>query len=184
MGDLWGRPQRLRRESPENNVGEWCSMRYGIRYNQVELEALAGDSGCKKFHLFLYGRPFKIVTDHKPPESVFNKPTHTSSIRVQRIVNRMMDYDLIVEYRPGKENISDYTSRHPMPLHECSKFELRTTKEVRHYVNYVVMCSTLTVVTKDQVKDATDEDPAPQALKKCINQGWIDTNDARTQKYR
>ena len=96
----------------------------------------------------------------------------------------MIDYDFVVEYRPGKENIPDYTSRHPMRLCECSKFELRTTKEVRHYVDYVVMCSTLTVVTKDQVKDATDEDPAPQALKKCINQGWIDTNDARTQKYR
>ena len=56
------------------------------RYSQIELEALAGDFGCKKFHLFLYGRPFKIVTDHKPLESVFNKPTYKSSIRVQRIV--------------------------------------------------------------------------------------------------
>ena len=63
------------------------------RYSQIELEALAGDFGCKKFHLFLYGRPFKIVTDHKPLQSMFNKPIHTTSIRVQRIVNRMMDYD-------------------------------------------------------------------------------------------
>ena len=38
---------------------------------------LAGDFGCKKFHLFLYGRPLKMVTDHKPLESVFNKPSHT-----------------------------------------------------------------------------------------------------------
>ena len=110
------------RESLENSIGEWCNMPVGAspdpekRYRQIELEALAGDFGCKKFHLFLYGRPFKIVTDHKPLESVFNKPTHTSSIRVQRIVNRMMDYDFIVEYRPGKENISDYTSRHPVSL--------------------------------------------------------------------
>ena len=28
------------------------------RYSQIESEALAGDFGCKKFHLFLYGRPF------------------------------------------------------------------------------------------------------------------------------
>ena len=102
------------------------------RYSQIELEALAGDFDCKKFHLFLYKIPIKIVTDHKPLEIVFNKPTRTTSVRVQRIVNRMMDYDVVVEYRPGKENISDYTSRHPIPLQECSKFELRTTKEVRH----------------------------------------------------
>ena len=125
------------------------------RYSQIELEALTGEFGCKKFHLFLYERPFKIVSDHKPHESVFNKPIHNSSIRVQRIVNLMLDYDLVVEYRPGKENTSDYTSRHPMPISECSKFELRTTKAIRHYVNYVVTCSTPKAVTRDQVKGAT-----------------------------
>ena len=150
------------------------------RYSQIELEALAGDSGCKKFHLFLYGIPFKIVTDHKPLESAFNKPTHTTSIRIQRIVNRMMDYDFVVEYRPGKENICDYTSRHPMPLHECSKFELRTTKEVQHYLNYIVSCDTPKAVTKEQVKEST----ALQALKRCIHHGWIDTKVTSIQKYK
>ena len=84
------------------------------RYSQIKLEALVGYHGHKKFHLFLYERPFKIATDHKPLESVFNKPTHTTSIRIQRIVSRMMDYDFVVDYRPGKENVLDYTSRHPM----------------------------------------------------------------------
>lgn len=121
------------------------------RYSQIELEALAGDFGCKKFHLFLYGIPFKMVTDHKPLESVFNKPTHATSIRVQRIVNRMLDYDFTVEYRPGKENISDYTSRHQVPLQTCTKFEVRTAKEVKRYVNYVVTCNTPNAVTKEQV---------------------------------
>ena len=108
--------------------------RPGEAVSQIELEALVGDFGCKNFHLF----PFRIVTDHKPLEVVFNKPTHSTSVRVQRIVDRMMDYDFVVEYRPGKENISDYTSRHPMPLQACSKFELRTSKDVCHYVNYIV----------------------------------------------
>ena len=112
-----------------------------------------------------------------------NPPTQPRS-GSQRIVNRMMDYDFVVEYRPGKENISDYTSRHPMPPHECSKFELRTTKEVRNYVNYVVTCSAPKAVTRDQVKNTTEEDPALQALKKYINQGWIDTNDRRTHEFR
>ena len=35
------------------------------RYSQIELEALEGDFGCKKFHLFLYWISFKIVTDQK-----------------------------------------------------------------------------------------------------------------------
>ena len=90
------------------------------RYSQIELEALAGDFGCNKFHPFLYGRPLKMVTDHKPLKSVFNKPTY------------------------------------------------RTPQ----------------AVTRDQVKGATDADRALQALKRCINQGWIDTNDANTQPFR
>ena len=96
----------------------------------------------------------------------------------------MMDYDFVVEYRPGKENISDYTSRHPMPLHKCSKFKLRMTKEVRHYVNYIVSCDTPKAVTKEQVKESTDEDPALQALKRCIHQGWIDTKVTSIQEYK
>ena len=154
------------------------------RYSQIELEALAGDFGCKKFHLFLYGIPFKMVTDHKPLESVFNKPTHTTSIRVQRIVNRMLDYDFAVEYRPGRENMSDYTSRHPVSLQTCTKFELRTTKEVKRYVNYVVTCNTPNAVTKEQVQKATDEDPTLLALRGCIHQGWIDPKAENLQVYK
>ena len=85
----------------------------------------------------------------------------------------MLDYDLLVEYCPGEEKIY-------MPISECSKLKLRMTKAVQHYVNYVVTCSTPKAVTRDQVKGATDVDPALQALKRCINQGWI---DAKTQKY-
>ena len=154
------------------------------RYSQIELEALAGNFGCKKFHLFLYGILFKMVTDHKPLESVLNKPTHKTSIRVQRIVNRMLDYDFAVEYRPGRENISDYTSRHPVPLQTCTKFELKTTKEVKRYVNYVVTCNTPNAVTKEQVQKATDEDPTPLALRGCIHQGWIDPKAENLQAYK
>ena len=71
-----------------------------------------------------------------------------------------------------------------MSLFECSKFEMRTTKEVRHYVNHVVTCNTPKAVTRDQVNEATDEDPALHKLKKCINQGWIDTKVSSIQGYR
>ena len=73
-------------------------------YSHIESETLASGFGCNKFHLFLYGRPFKIVTDSEPLESVFNKSTPTSSVQIRRIANPMMEYDFVVEYRPGKEN--------------------------------------------------------------------------------
>ena len=108
------------------------------RYSQIELETLAVDFACRKFHVFLYGRPFIVVTDHKPLEFIFNNPRHATSIRLQRMTVRMLDYEFKVEYRPGKTNISDYISRHPLPLEQSERRELGTTKDVRHYVNFVI----------------------------------------------
>ena len=89
-------------------------------------------------------------------------------------IRYMLDYNFAVEYHPGRENISDYTSRHPVPLQKCTKFELRATKEVKRYVNYVVTCNTPNAFTKEQVQKATDEDPTLLALRGCIHKGWIE----------
>ena len=85
------------------------------RHSQIELEALAGDFGCKKFHLFLYGIPFKMAKDYKPLESVFNKSTHATSIRVQRIVSRMLDYDF--PFNTGLESKTYRITLHETPSH-------------------------------------------------------------------
>ena len=106
------------------NEDHWRVVQYASRalsdaerrYSQIELETLAADFACRKFHVFLYGKPFIVVTDHKPLEVIFNNPRHATSIRLQRVTVRMLDYEFKVEYRPGKTNISDYTSRHPLPL--------------------------------------------------------------------
>ena len=62
----------------------WWVVQYGSRalsqieqnYSQTELEMLAADFTCRKFHIFLYGLPFTInsYTDHKPLEVILNKP--------------------------------------------------------------------------------------------------------------
>ena len=55
------------------NEDNWRVVQYASRalsdveqrYYQIELEMLAVDFAYRKFHVFLYGKPFTIFTDHK-----------------------------------------------------------------------------------------------------------------------
>ena len=60
------------------------------KYFQIELEMLAVVFGCPKCHIYLYGNPFTIVSDHKPLEVIFNKTA--------KDFGRMMDYEFTVKY--------------------------------------------------------------------------------------
>jgi hypothetical protein len=81
-----------------------------------------------------------------------------------------MDYQFKVEYRPGKKNISDCTSRHPLPRDECSKQELSTSKEIKQYVNYMLQNDIPRAIGKEELKKTVEEDPTLQrmSIAKCV----------------
>lgn len=45
------------------------------RYCQMEKEALALVESVEKFHIYLHGKTFELVIDHKPLEAILN-PLH------------------------------------------------------------------------------------------------------------
>ncbi|GBP83470.1 Retrovirus-related Pol polyprotein from transposon 297 [Eumeta japonica] len=71
------------------------------RYCQTEKEALALVWAVEHFHIFLYGKKFELITDHKPLEVIFGTKSKPCA-RIERWVMRLQSYDHKVVYQPGK----------------------------------------------------------------------------------
>uniref|UniRef100_A0A8C6Y7Z4 Gypsy retrotransposon integrase-like protein 1 n=1 Tax=Naja naja TaxID=35670 RepID=A0A8C6Y7Z4_NAJNA len=98
-------------------------------YSQLDKEALAVVAAVKKFHEYLYGRSFTIVTDHKPLLGIVagDKPTpNILSPRMLRWTEFLAAYSYKLIHRPGKDiGHADALSRCPLPCHK-EDFELET----------------------------------------------------------
>lgn len=76
----------------------------------VEKECLALVWAVGRFKLFLYGRTFRVQTDHQPLEFL-NKARLTNS-RVMRWSMALQDHSFNVEYIKGRDNVgADFLSR-------------------------------------------------------------------------
>ena len=72
-------------------------------YANIKRELLAIMYGCEKFHTYLYGRIFIVETDHNPLEMISLKNLITAPVRLQRMLLRLQQYDMVITHRPGKE---------------------------------------------------------------------------------
>ena len=67
------------------------------KYSTTEKKALYVVWACEKFHLYLYGINFELVTDHKPLEGLYNAKSKPNA-RIQRWVLRLMPYNYTICY--------------------------------------------------------------------------------------
>ena len=86
-------------------------------YSQIEKEALSIIFGLKKFHQYLYGRKFLLVTDHQPLVKIFGPKTGISSVvagRLHRWALCLAGYQYDIVYKPTqKHGNADGLSRYP-----------------------------------------------------------------------
>jgi hypothetical protein len=61
----------------------------------------------------LGAQQFKVITDDKPLQAMFNKTAGDLPPRIEKFIMDIQEYEYVVEYHPGKTNIADYLSRHP-----------------------------------------------------------------------
>ena len=125
------------------------------KYSQTEREALAVVWACEHFDLYLRGlQHFTIVTDHKPLETIWKK-AHPP-LRIERWRLRLQPYKFSMKYLPGKDNIADYMSRHP--VNSESKQEIITES----YVNFITTESLPRAIELDEVRNSTVNCPTLQ----------------------
>ena len=115
--------------------------------------------GCEKFHTYLYGRRFKVESDHRPLQHIYKKNLMKAPPRLQRILLRLQAYDLEICYRPGKEMIVADA------LSWLSPYE-------RQAIPHMIVSVTPTKL--DKIREETRKDANLQLLTQQITEGWPD----------
>ena len=95
-------------------------------YSQIEKEALAIIFGVTKFHQFLFGRKYTLLTDHKPLTLILGPkkgiPVLAAS-RLQRWAIQLSAYQYDICFRSTTKNgNADTLSRFPLP-ETCNESE-------------------------------------------------------------
>ena len=132
------------------------------RSSQTEKEALAVVWGIEHFHLYLYGKEFTLITDHKPLEVIYGNILAKVSAHIERWILRLRLYTFKVVNKPGANNPADYLSRHPI---QSSRKQQHLTEE---YVNFIASTSIPKTMTMDEIITATNSDRSLQGLRAAI----------------
>ncbi|XP_037928846.1 uncharacterized protein K02A2.6-like [Teleopsis dalmanni] len=136
------------------------------RYSQIEKEGLAIVFGVKRFHQYLYGRRFTLVTDHKPLVSIFN-PIHQlpsmTSHRLQRWAIILMAYQYDVRYRKTTEHgNADALSR--LPVGEDKTFD--------HEESCFNINELNTPIDAEIIRQHAKNDPILRRVYFLVTNGW------------
>ncbi len=135
-------------------------------YSQTEKEALGLVFGVMKFHDYLFGCKFTLITDHKPLLKILGPKTGVpplAAARMQRWSLILAAYTYEIQYKPSEQHgNADALSRLPIPDDSFPK----SNPVIR--VSYL---DSLPLTAKD-IATKTERDPALAKVKQHILSGW------------
>ena len=149
-------------------------------YAQIEKEALAIIFGVKRFHVYLYGRKFLLLTDHKPLTTIFGPKTGlpvVAASRLQRWALVLSAYQYDVKFRATEEHGNvDGLSRLPL------KGERHEEEETEASIFNMVQIETLPV-TAGQLRNESRQDKELSKVMRYLQNGWPEMVTAELQPY-
>ena len=155
------------------------------KYSQIHKEALAIIFALTKFHHFLYGKKFIVVTDHKPLVSLFSPNKATPALAANRLARwalTLSQYDYLIEYRQStKHGNADALSR--LPSGPDPAFDKKEGCEDMDSI-FTVKTISRQIRPTDARVVATEsaKDPVVSAVRGYCNEGWPNNNNQRESK--
>lgn len=133
-------------------------------YAQIEKEMLSIIFACKKFHFYTYGRTVTVVNDHQPLLGIMKKEINKiASAKLQRMRLKLLNYDIRLQYAPGKTIVlADYLSRY---MNELETGEDNTITESILTIN-------ATDEKKVEVQNETKKDEMLNEIMNYCKNGW------------
>ena len=137
---------------------------------QIDKEALSIVWGVKRFHVYLYGRRFTLITDYKPLTAIFHPekgvPAMTAA-RLQRYAMFLAGFNYKIEYKSTTKHCNaDGLSRLPLQQKEREEMEVDSS-EVFHATQFEPL-----PVTSEAVARETRRDPVLARVYESIVKGW------------
>ena len=139
-------------------------------YAQIEKEALALIFGIQKFHQFIYGQQFTLITDHQPLLAILGPKRGIPSIaaaRMQRWALVLSAYKYHIVYRSTRDHANaDCLSR--LPIQQKGAIGNPPDASVFN----IAQIAMLPPVTSDNIRTATRADPILGAVLRYTQNGW------------
>lgn len=148
-------------------------------YSQIEKEALSIVWSIKRFHRYLYARPFELYTDHKPLEFILDSHKMIPEMGTSRIIRWALvlsHYQYKIKHRPTKKHSNaDFCSRYPLPetddgimLEEENDSDTATVFSM--YINEDKPLLNSELISKRSVND-----PIISKVMYHVKEGWSET---------
>ena len=142
-------------------------------YSQIQKEALAIVFALRKFHQFLYGQPFILITDHKPLLALFGPTKATPALAANRLARWALmlgQYHYTIEYRKSAEHgNADALSR--LPVGPDVTFD---AEEGEADVDITIKTISLQLNPMDQgvLAKESSKDPVIARVMRYTREGW------------